>query len=180
METFCAEELFRIIEVSQNFPLNLKFELKDFKTSFDFSDPIIYSILFDRKIIYIGYSFEDKQKDIRKSRWTKQLETILFRGYRVGLNKKTFEKFDVLFKNKLEQRNHSDIKIKKIDVMTSVNRINFAAKNWNEIKAISSKNDSLLKRISFQIEVSSKSIQKQDLQERVKELIVLHKPRCNG
>jgi hypothetical protein len=180
MKTFSAEELFRIIEVSQNFPLNLKFELKDFKTSFDFSDPIIYSILFDRKIIYIGYSFEDKQKDIRKSRWTKQLETILFRGYRVGLNKKTFEKFDVLFKNKLEQRNYSDIKIKKKDVMTSVNRINFAAKNWNEIKAISSKNDSLLKRISFQIEVSSKSIQKQDLQERVKELIVLHKPRCNG
>jgi hypothetical protein len=180
MKTFSAEELFRIIEVSQNFPLNLKFELKDFKTSFDFSDPIIYSILFDGKPIYIGYSFKDKQKDIRKSRWTKQLETILFRGYRVGLNKKTFEKFDVLFKNKLEQRNYSDIKIKKKDVMTSVNRINFAAKNWNEIKAISSNNDSLLKRISFQIEVSSKSIPKQDLQERVKELIVLHKPRCNG
>ena len=180
METFCAEELFRIIDVSQNFPLNLKFELKDFKTSFDFSDPIIYSILFDRKIIYIGYSFEDKQKDIRKSRWTKQLETILFRGYRVGLNKKTFEKFDILFKNILEQRNHSDIKIKKKDVMTSVNRINFAAKNWNEIKAISSNNDSLLKRISFQIEVSSKSIPKQDLQDRVKELIKQINPCCNG
>lgn len=180
METFCAEELFRIFEVSQNFPLNLKFELKDFKTSFDFSDPIIYSILFDGKIIYIGYSFEDKQKDIRKSRWTKQLETILFRGYRVGLNKKTFEKFDVLFKNKLEQRNYSDIKIKKKDVMTSVNRINFAAKNWNEIKAISSNNDSLLKRISFQIEVSSKSIPKQDLQDRVKELIKQINPCCNG
>ncbi len=180
METFCAEELFRIFDVSQNFPLNLKFELKDFKTSFNFSDPIIYSILFDGNPIYIGYSFEDKQKDIRKSRWTKQLETILFRGYRVGLNKKTFEKFDVLFKNKLEQRNYSDIKIKKKDVMTSVNRINFAAKNWNEIKAISSNNDSLLKRISFQIEVSSKSIPKQDLQDRVKELIKQINPCCNG
>ena len=180
MPSFLATDIFKIVAVSNTFPLNLKFELKDFKTSFDFSDPIIYSILFDGKIIYIGYSFEDKQKDIRKSRWTKQLETILFRGYRVGLNKKTFEKFDVLFKNKLEQRNYSDIKIKKKDVMTSVNRINFAAKNWNEIKAISSNNDSLLKRISFQIEVSSKSIPKQDLQDRVKELIELHKPRCNG
>jgi hypothetical protein len=180
METFCAEELFRIIEVSQNFPLNLKFELKDLQTSFNFANRIIYSILFDGKIIYIGYSYEDKQKDIRKSRWTKQLETILFRGYRVGLNKKTFEKFDVLFKNKLEQRYHSDIKVKKKDVMTSVNRINFAAKNWNEIKAISSNNDSLLKRISFQIKVSSKSIPKKDLQVKAKELIKNRKPCCNG
>ena len=180
METFCAEELFRIIDVSQNFPLNLKFELKDLKTSFNFSDPIIYSILFDKKPIYIGYSFEDKQKDIRKSRWTKQLETILFRGYRVGLNKKTFEKFDVLFKNKLEQRNYSDIKIKKKDVMTSVNRINFAAKNWNEIKAISSNNETLLKRIYFQIEDSNGLSIKKDFQDRVKELIEQRKPFCNG
>jgi hypothetical protein len=180
METFCAEELFRIIEVSQNFPLNLKFELKDFNTSFNFSDPIIYSILLDKKPIYIGYSFEDKQKDIRKSRWTKQLETILFRGYRVGLNLTSFKEFEKSLKHKIEKQCHSNITVKKKDVMTSVNRIVFATKNWNEIKAISSKNDSLLKRISFQIEVSSKSIQKQDLQERVKELIVLHKPRCNG
>ena len=180
METFCAEELFRIIDVSQNFPLNLKFELKDLKTSFNFSDPIIYSILFDKKPIYIGYSFEDKQKDIRKSRWTKQLETILFRGYRVGLNKKTFEKFDILFKNILEQRNHSDIKIKKKDVMTSVNRINFAAKNWNEIKGLCTKNETLLNQIHFQIQDSTGLSIKKDFQERVKELIEQHKPCCNG
>jgi hypothetical protein len=180
MPSFLATDIFKIVAVSNTFPLNLKFELKDLKTSFDFSDPIIYSILFDEKPIYIGYSFEDKQKDIRKSRWTKQLETILFRGYRVGLNKKTFEKFDVLFKNKLEQRYHSDIKVKKKDVMTSVNRINFAAKNWNEIKGLSSKNETLLNRIHFQIQDSTGLSIKKDLQERVKELIVLHKPRCNG
>jgi hypothetical protein len=180
METFCAEELFRIIEVSQNFPLNLKFELKDFNTSFNFSDPIIYSILLDKKPIYIGYSFEDKQKDIRKSRWTKQLETILFRGYRVCLNKKTFEKFDVLFKNKLEQRYHSDIKVKKKDVMTSVNRIKFAAKNWNEIKGLSPKNETLLNRIHFQIQDSTGLSIKKDIQDRVKELIKQINPCCNG
>lgn len=78
-----------------------------------------------------------------------------FRGYRVGLNKKTFEKFDVLFKNKLEQRYHSDIKVKKKNVMTSVNRINFAAKNWNEIKGLSPKNETLLNRIHFQIQDST-------------------------
>jgi hypothetical protein len=180
METFCAEELFRIIEVSQNFPLNLKFELKDFNTSFNFANRIIYSILFDGKIIYIGYSYEDKQKDIRKSRWTKQLETILFRGYRVGLNLTSFKEFEKSLKHKIEKQCHSNITVKKKDVMTSVNRIVFATKNWNEIKAISSKNDSLLKRISFQIEVSSKSIQKQDLQVKAKELIKHRKPRCNG
>jgi len=180
MKTFSAKDIFKIVEVSSLFPLNLKFILKDIQPNFDFSEPCVYSILFDGNPIYVGYSFNDKQKDIRKSRWTKQLETILFRGYRVGLNKKTFEKFDVLFKNKLEQRYHSDIKIKKKDVMTSVNRIKFTAKNWNEIKAISSNNDSLLKRISFQIEVSSKSIPKKDLQVKAKELIKNRKPCCNG
>ena len=180
MKTFSADELFRIIEVSQNFPLNLKFELKDFKTSFNFSVPIIYSLLFDGNPIYIGYSFKDKQKDIRKSRWTKQLETILFRGYRVGLNLTSFKEFEKSLKHKIEKNCNSNITTKKKDVMTSVNRINFAAKNWNEIKAISSNNDSLLKRISFQIEVSSKSIPKQDLQDRVKELIKQINPCCNG
>ena len=180
MKTFSAEELFRIIEVSQNFPLNLKFELKDFKTSFNFSDPIIYSILFDRKIIYIGYSFEDKQKDIRKSRWTKQLETILFRGYRVGLNLTSFKEFEKSLKQKLGEQDSTSIKTRITDVMTSSNRIIFASKYWEEIKKLDSNNDTFLKRISFQIEVSSKSIPKQNLQDRVNELIEQHKPFCNG
>ena len=180
MKTFSAEELFRIIEVSQNFPLNLKFELKDFKTSFDFSDPIIYSILFDGKPIYIGYSFEAKQKDIRKSRWTKQLETILFRGYRVGLNKKAFLEFEKSLKHKIEKQCHSNITVKKKDVMTSVNRLVFATKNWNEIKGLSSKNETLLNRIHFQIQDSTGLSIKKDFQERVKELIEQHKPCCNG
>jgi hypothetical protein len=180
MKTFSAEELFRIIEVSQNFPLNLKFELKDFKTSFDFSDPIIYSILFDGKPIYIGYSFEAKQKDIRKSRWTKQLETILFRGYRVGLNKKAFLEFEKSLKQKLGEQDSTSIKTRITDVMTSSNRIIFASKYWEEIKKLDSNNDTFLKRISFQIEVFSKSIPKQDLQDRVNELIEQHKPFCNG
>ena len=180
METFCAEELFRIIDVSQNFPLNLKFELKDLKTSFNFSDPIIYSILFDKKPIYIGYSFEDKQKDIRKSRWTKQLETILFRGYRVGLNKKAFLEFEKSLKHKLGEQDSTSIKTRKTDVMTSSNRIIFASKYWEEIKKLDSNNDTYLKRISFQIEVSSKSIPKKDLQVKAKELIKHRKPSCNG
>ncbi len=180
METFCAEELFRIFEVSQNFPLNLKFELKDFKTSFDFSDPIIYSILFDGKIIYIGYSFEDKQKDIRKSRWTKQLETILFRGYRVGLNLTSFKEFEKSLKHKIEKNCNSNITTKKKDVMTSVNRIVFATKNWNEIKGLSSKNETLLNRIHFQIQDSTGQSIKKDFQDRVKELIKQQNPKCNG
>lgn len=180
MKTFSADELFRIIEVSQNFPLNLKFELKDFKTSFNFSDPIIYSLLFDGNPIYIGYSFKDKQKDIRKSRWTKQLETILFRGYRVGLNKKAFLEFEKSLKHKIEKNYHSDITVKKKDVMTSVNRIVFATKNWNEIKGLSSKNETLLNRIHFQIQDSTGLSIKKDFQDRVKELIKQQNPPCNG
>jgi len=180
MKTFSAKELFRIIEVSQNFPLNLKFELKDLQTSFNFADSIIYSILFDGNPIYIGYSFEDKQKDIRKSRWTKQLETILFRGYRVGLNLTSFKELEKSLKHKIEKNYHSDITVKKKDVMTSVNRIVFATKNWNEIKGLSSKNETLLNRIHFQIQDSTGLSIKKDFQDRVKELIKQQNPRCNG
>ena len=88
--------------------------------------------------------------------------------------------FYILFKNILEQRNHSDIKIKKKDVMTSVNRINFAAKNWNEIKGLCAKNETLLNQIHFQIQDLTGLSIKKDFQERVKELIEQHKPCCNG
>ena len=177
---FNALQLFVITNQSDQYPLNLKFEIKEFKTSFDFSEPILYSILFDGKIIYIGFSYEDKQKDIRKSRWTKQLECILFRGYRVGLNKRAYLEFEKSLKHKLNKQEGDSIKIRKTDVMTSSNRILCASKYWEEIKKLDSKNDAFLKRISFQIEDSSTLNTKKDFQDRVKELIELHKPSCNG
>jgi hypothetical protein len=129
MNNYFASELFCVEEKSSLFPLNLKFALNSKISKNKFEGAIIYSIYLDNTILYTGYSFDNKQKDIRKSRWSKQLETILFRGYRVGLNKKTLKEFDVLLKHKLEQRYHSNIKVMKTDVMTSANRINFAAKN---------------------------------------------------
>ena len=177
---FNALQLFVITNQSDQYPLNLKFEIKEFKTSFDFSEPILYSILFDGKIIYIGFSYEDKQKDIRKSRWTKQLECILFRGYRVGLNKRAYLEFEKSLKHKLIQHEANSIKIRKTDVMTSSNRIIYASKHWGEIKKIDSKNDTFLNRISFQIEDSSNLKEKKDFQDRVKELIEQHNPCCNG
>jgi hypothetical protein len=177
---FLASDIFSVVEVTQNFPLNLKFELKDLQTSFNFSEPILYSILFDGNIIYVGYSFDDKQKDIRKSRWSKQLETILFRGYRVGLNKKSFREFESSLKHKLSQSSINTIRIAKKDVMTSVNRIAFATKHWKEIEKLDSKNDSLLNRFYFQIEFRDKNTTKKEIQERVKDLIEQKKPSCNG
>jgi hypothetical protein len=180
MPIFLAKDIFKIVEVSKPFPLNLKFVLKDNQPNFNFAQPILYSILFDGKIIYIGYSYEDKQNDIRKSRWRKQLETILFRGYRVGLNKKAFMEFEKSLKYKLDKQDSISIKVRNTDVMTSSNRIICSSKYWEELKKLDSKNDTFLKRISFQIEDSSVLKTKNDFQNRVKELIELHKPCCNG
>lgn len=176
-----ASNLFLIEEVSKDFPLNLKFKLNEnFSSNFDFSKSCVYSILFDGKPIYVGYSFKDKQKDIRISRWTKQLETILFRGYRVGLNTKSFKKYEITLKHNINQRYHPEIKVNKTDVMTSVNRIIFAAKNWNDIETLNMKNDALLNRIIFQIENSGKLTTRKEFQYSVKELIKKYKPCCNG
>jgi hypothetical protein len=180
MPIFLALDIFKIVEVSNPFPLNLKFILKDNQPNPEFSKPIIYSILVDGKIIYIGYSYEDKQKDIRKSRWTKQLETILFRGYRVGLNKKSYLEFEKSLKHKLIKHKVDSIKIQKTDVMTSLNRIIFASKYWNEIEKLNSKNDTFLNRISFQIEDSSGLSSRKDFEHKAKELIKQRKPCCNG
>ena len=180
MPSFLASDIFKIVEVSNPFPLNLKFVLKDNQPNFNFAQPILYSILLDGKIIYIGFSYEDKQKDIRKSRWTKQLETILFRGYRVGLNKKAYLEFEKSLKHKLGKQDSNSIKIRNTDVMTTSNRIIFASKYWNEIEKLNSKNDTFLNRITFQIEDSSKLKVKRDFQNRVKELIEQYKPCCNG
>lgn len=180
MNSFPATDIFKIVEVSKPFPLNLKFVLRENQPTLDFSKPIIYSILVDEKIIYIGYSFENKQKDIRKSRWTKQLETILFRGYRVGLNNKAYLEFEKSLKLKLSKQEANSINTLKTDVMTSSNRIICASKYWEEIKKLDSKNGNLLNRIFFRIEDSSSLKVKKDFQNRVKELIELHKPCCNG
>jgi hypothetical protein len=180
MNIFSAKDIFKIVEVSKPFPLNLKFVLKEVQKTFDFSESCVYSILFDGNPIYVGYSFNDKQKDIRISRWTKQLETILFRGYRVGLNTKSFKEFELSLKHRIKQQHHSEIKVKKTDVMTSVNRIVFAAKNWDDIETLSVNNDVLLNRIIFQIEDSDKLTTRKDFQDRVKELITQLNPCCNG
>jgi hypothetical protein len=177
---FNAFQLFIVTNQSDQYPLNLKFDIKEFKTSFDFSKRIIYSILLDGKIIYIGFSYEDKQKDVRKSRWAKQLETILFRGYRVGLNKKAYLEFEKSLKHNLDKKEGDSIKIRKTDVMTSSNRIICASKHWGEIKKIDSKNDTFLTRISFQIEDSSGLNSRKDFEHKAKELIKQRKPCCNG
>lgn len=180
MPSFLASDIFKIVEVSNPFPLNLKFVLKENQPNFNFAQPILYSILLDGKIIYIGFSYEDKQKDIRKSRWTKQMETILFRGYRVGINKKGYLEFEKSLKHKIDKKEGDSIKIRKTDVMASLNRIIFASKYWNEIEKLNSKNDTFLNRITFQIEDSSKLKVKKDFQDRAKELIKQKKTFCNG
>ena len=180
MNKYLASELFCVEEKTSFFPLNLKFALSSKIPKPEFEGAHVYSISFDEAIIFIGYCFNDKQNDIRKSRWSKQLESILFRGYRVGLNSKSLIEVEKALKHKLNQRDRANIKFKKTDVMTSKNRLIFANKHWNEIKLLDAKNELFLKRISFQIEDSSGLNSRKDFEYKVKELIKQIKPCCNG
>jgi hypothetical protein len=127
-------------------------------------------------VCYIVYSFDDKRKDIRFSRWTKQLETHLFRGYLVGLNNKAFLEFESTLKPKLSNHFANTIKARSTGVMTSSNRISCLVKYWGEIEKIGPKNDAFLSRISFQIKDSGKLTTRKEFQYSVKELIKKYKP----
>ena len=176
---YSAADMFSILEVHGDIPFNIKFQVRN-SHFLDLPKRIIYTILFDDEPIYIGYSMNAKQKDIRKTRWTKQLETILFRGYRVGINKKVYLKVKSSIQLKLDRKYHSRIKIRKTDTMTSSNRIDFATKYWDEIIHMNEKNDNFLKRFTFRIEDSKDLNKKEDIKRRVKALIEKNTPICNG
>ena len=127
---FKADELFDlIVDTNAVFPLNLEVVVKD-KKSKDFSGPGIYFLYYKEELVYIGYFFPNEQtRDVRNERMNKELLSITMRGKQIGFTQSSFDAHQNCVNYPVFQG-----EIRDKGFQTSVNRVNFADKNWNDFK----------------------------------------------
>lgn len=120
-----ATDLFSINVYSKNdFPLNIKFNEKA-NHGYYLSGRGIFQLFFDQQIIYIGLA--DKEPAIL--RFEKQLTSITLRGASVSFNSNCEN--EIISNSVLKAEFKIAITQNKGANLTSVNRIQFASKNWN-------------------------------------------------
>ena len=172
MKTYLAAELF-LEKLHTNDPLNIlntEFLLTSHTDSFD--GPGLYFMYYEKELVYIGYFFGSKKEDVRKERWTKELETISMRGQRVGFNEASFRELQ-----KSKNIHINNPKIKDTGCLTSRKRILFADKNWN---VLSQHPKNWLSKFSFTWVPNKATRTKKELEKLTKTLREFYKPSCNG
>ena len=169
---FRADELFQIsVDLQQNFPLNLSFELNN-NSHLDFQGPGIYFMYYKTELIYIGFFYpSQKNRDVRTERMNKELATITMRGKQVTMN--------VTSNKALDQSAHLQNIPRRPqgDFLTSPKRVRFADRNWSEFQHID-----FLKHFSFYWFKEDKKLgrTRNELKAVTKQLINFFKPTCNG
>jgi hypothetical protein len=169
---YLASELF-FEKTNANYHLNIlntQFLLLSHTDSFDGYS--LYFIYYEKKLVYIGYFFGSKKEDVRKERWTKELETISMRGHRVGFNEVSFRELQ-----KSKNININIPKIKYTGCVSSKKRIQFADKNW---AVLSQHPNSWLHKFSFTWVPNKATRTKKELQNVTNTLREFYKPICNG
>lgn len=170
---FKADELFDLsVDTNAVFPLNLEFVVKD-KKSKDFSGPGIYFLYFKEELVYIGYFFPNEQtRDVRNERMNKELLSITMRGKQIGFTQSSFDAHQNCVNYPIFQG-----EISQNGFQTSVKRINFVDKNWNNFKT----ND-FLKHFIFYWFPEEKNLERsrEELEQVTNELRKFYKPTCNG
>ncbi len=170
---FNADDLFVLIENKQSaFPLNLEFVVKD-KKSKGFSGPGIYFLYNKDELIYIGFFYPDgDERDARMERMKKEIATISMRGREVVFTQTAFDAHQQCVNYPIFQG-----EISQNGFQTSVKRINFVDKNWNDFKT----ND-FLKHFIFYWFPEEKNLgrTREDLAEVTNQLRKFYKPTCNG
>jgi hypothetical protein len=68
-----ASDIFDVTIGNGSFPFDLQFEPKN-SVGLVLKQPLVYVLRYQNTALYVGYSFV--KKDVRVSRWTKQLESI--------------------------------------------------------------------------------------------------------
>jgi hypothetical protein len=172
MKTYLASELF-LEKLHTNDPLNIlntEFSIESHTDTFE--GPGLYFMYYEKELVYIGYFFGSEKKDVRKERWTKELETISMRGRRVGFNETSFRELQ-----KSKNININKPKIKDTGCVTSKKRIQFADKNW---AVLSQHPNSWLHQFSFTWIPNTTKRTEMELQNVTNTLIEFYKPTCNG
>ena len=170
---FNADDLFVLIENKQSaFPLNLEFVVKD-KKSKGFSGPGIYFLYNKDELIYIGFFYPDgDERDARMERMKKEIATISMRGREVVFTQTAFDAHQQCVNYPIFQG-----EISQNGFQTSVKRINFVDKNWNDFKT----ND-FLKHFIFYWFPEEKNLERsrEELKKVTNQLRKFYKPTCNG
>ena len=168
-----ADELFLIsTDANATFPLNLEF-LRNPKFPIFLSGPGIYFLYHKVELVYIGFFYPGGDKrDARMERMKKEIATITMRGREVVFTQKAFEAHQQCVNYPIFQGEISDN-----GFQTSVNRVNFADKNWNDFKT-----NKFLKHFTFYWFPEEKNLgrTRDELKAVTKQLINFYKPTCNG
>lgn len=179
MKKIKASDIFDIRGKKGSFPFDLKFVPKG-SVEQVFKEPMVYVMRHKNTPLYVGYTFDDKKADVIVSRWTKQLESILCRGYRVGFNQAALIAFESSNAFTAAQKKVAKSRLRNTSVMTSVKRVKWAGNHWDEIRKLSAANQNLLSELSFEILTDHKPKTLEDCQLKTKQFIQNLYPLCNG
>jgi hypothetical protein len=170
---FNADDLFLLEEdTNSTFPLNLDF-IRNPKFATDFPGPGLYFLYFKDELVYIGFFYPDGDKrDARMERMKKEIATISMRGREVVFTQNAFEAHQQCVNYPVFQG-----EISQNGFQTSVNRVNFADKNWNEFKT-----NTFLCDFTFYWFPEEKALNctKKQLKAVTNQLREFYKPTCNG
>ena len=172
-----ASDIFDVKVGNGSFPFDLQFEPKN-SVGLVLKQPLVYVLRYQNTVLYVGYTFV--KKDVRVSRWTKQLESILCRGYRVGFNQGALIAFESSNAFTSAQKIEAKSRLRNTSVMTSVKRVKWASNHWDEISKLSAANQNLLSELSFEILTDHKPKTLEDCQLKTKQFIQDLYPLCNG
>ncbi len=170
---FRADELFDIsADANAAFPLNLEF-LRNPKFPISLSGPGIYFLYHKVELVYIGFFYPDGDKrDARMERMKKEIATISMRGRKVVFTQDAFEAHQKCINYPIFQG-----EISQNGFQTSVNRVNFADKNWKDFKT-----NNFLCDFSFYWFPEEKDLgrTREELLDLTNQLRNFYKPTCNG
>jgi hypothetical protein len=168
---FNATQLFRVKREPNLYPLDIEFELKTYSNQEIFKNPGIFTLFYRGELIYIGYS--NNSDDIRTTRFVRQLQTITMRGLHVNFNSASINAIESSnnLRGDFSRLNLSDLN--QQDFVTSVNRISFADKHWDEFSRL---DDSILQHFEFALYVIPGDKNRKDFAGILKRE---YKPRCN-
>jgi hypothetical protein len=170
MKTYKASDLFDI-QISGTFPLDCEFVPNENLPIDLFKGPGIYFLEYKENLVYIGSFFgSNSNNNVLTQRWNKELATISMRGKHVTFNEKAIKSLSSC--NSLVIKNPKP----KGDYLTSKLRIEFACKNWNELKS-----ESFLKDFKFYwLPYENIKKTKKELNQLTNQLRNFYKPLCNG
>jgi len=193
-------DLKKIVSASikdDGWPLNMEFKfIKNSVEQEAVQGAGIYLISFKNLIIYIGKFQPVNRNNIFNDRWLRHLETMTFRGYRVGFGRNSLNNDDrmgefcgVIINPGLEfalcGRIYHDEpeRFKDTGVVTSYNKLRFADQYWDGF--VDLVDNSILTDFSFSLfkfdfsSEQSESIVKQKISNVEKTLLSEFKPVCN-